>query len=324
MIMPCEVFISYSTNDKQIAEAVCHYLEARSIRCWIAPRDVPPGREWADVVVEAIDQCRLVVLVFSSSANDSAIVKKEILLAVNKEIVIIPFRIENVLPVRAMELFISARHWLDAITPPVENHIRKLADTVEGFLSGKNDPAERYDPITAIDAIAERWIADGCPYRTLEAIDQKLQILVREPPDDVAVKQKESLMLLLMLSLHFSGNWAFWVNRNAGNPLAIKQLLAQLNIEYLRPRLRALFALQCYSYDDVAPVLRESGDDITSGSRSLIKKYVITHTVPEYLVKFRDQADAITAGKVSEVLKEIERYWGIKVAGGNTTELPDL
>jgi hypothetical protein len=31
------VFISYSNKDKAVADAVCHALEDRKIRCWIAP-----------------------------------------------------------------------------------------------------------------------------------------------------------------------------------------------------------------------------------------------------------------------------------------------
>lgn len=322
--MSHDVFISYATPDKQIADAVCHYLEARAIRCWIAPRDVPPGRVWAEVVVEAIDRCRLVVLVFSSNANDSTMVQKEILLAVNKEIVIIPFRIENVLPVKAMELFISTQHWLDAITPPVEKHLLELADAVEGFLSGSYDPAVRHDPIQKIDAIAERWIAAGRPYAMLESIDQRLQHLVREPPDDIAVKRPESLMLLLMLSLHFGGDWSFWVRRNAGNPVAVEQLLAQLNIDYFRPRLRALFALQQYTVDEVTAALRENADGAADSHRALLEKYVFTRTVPDYLVKLKNQPDPDIARKASAVLREIERYWGLIIDGGSSNELPDL
>ncbi|MBK7703613.1 MAG: hypothetical protein IPI34_12370 [bacterium] len=158
----------------------------------------------------------------------------------------------------------------------------------------------------------------------LESIDQRLQILVRDPPANVAVKQPESLMMLLMLSLHFGGDWAFWVKMNEGNPVVIAQLLAQLNIDYFRPRLRALFALQHYAVDEVAAVLSKSADDIVADHRSLIEKYVYTRSVPEYLVKLKNQPDADVARKASAVLREIERYWGIKVDGGSSTKLPDL
>jgi hypothetical protein len=36
--MAHDVFISYSTKDKPIADAVCGTLERNGVRCWIAPR----------------------------------------------------------------------------------------------------------------------------------------------------------------------------------------------------------------------------------------------------------------------------------------------
>lgn len=67
--MAHDVFISYSHHDKPQADAVCATLEAKGIRCWIAPRDVIPGQEWGAAIVEAIRASRVMVLVFSSHAN---------------------------------------------------------------------------------------------------------------------------------------------------------------------------------------------------------------------------------------------------------------
>ena len=49
-----DVFISYSSQDKPVADAVCAGLEAAKIRCWIAPRDVRPGMDYASEIIEAI------------------------------------------------------------------------------------------------------------------------------------------------------------------------------------------------------------------------------------------------------------------------------
>ena len=81
--MAHDVFISHSEKDKTIADAVCAKLEAEGIRCWIAPRDVMPGREWSECIIEAIKQARVMVLVFTSNANDSAQVRKEVERAFN-------------------------------------------------------------------------------------------------------------------------------------------------------------------------------------------------------------------------------------------------
>src|SRR5215469_2174396 len=133
--MAHDVFISYSSKDKAIADAACATLESNGVRCWIAPRDIIPGVEYAEALVEAIQSSRLFILVFSSGANDSMQVRQEVERAVSRGIPILPFRIENVPPNRAMEFFISGRHWLDAITPPIEAHLQDLAKTSKLLLS---------------------------------------------------------------------------------------------------------------------------------------------------------------------------------------------
>lgn len=128
--MSHDVFISYSFKDKEIADAICNVLESEQIRCWIAPRDVLPGVEWGEAIVEAIAQAKIMVLVFSAAANRSQQVLREVERAVNKNVIIIPFRIENVLPTKSMEYFLYSTHWLDALTPDIDKHIEQLKDTV--------------------------------------------------------------------------------------------------------------------------------------------------------------------------------------------------
>ena len=53
-----DIFISHSAKNKVTADAVCAMLESRGVRCWIAPRDVTPGTEWGESIVEAIEQAR--------------------------------------------------------------------------------------------------------------------------------------------------------------------------------------------------------------------------------------------------------------------------
>ena len=49
-----DVFISYSSQDMEAAQAICHVLEQNEIRCWMAPRNIPPGSDYGDVIDEAI------------------------------------------------------------------------------------------------------------------------------------------------------------------------------------------------------------------------------------------------------------------------------
>jgi hypothetical protein len=138
-----DVFISYGTEDKPVADAVCARLESRGIRCWIAPRDVQPGRSYGECIAEALHECRALVLVFSANANLSRHVSNEVERAVHNNLTVIPFRIEEVMPSPALEFFIGSVHWLDAITEPLEQHLDVLADSVERLTSGRTIPIRR-------------------------------------------------------------------------------------------------------------------------------------------------------------------------------------
>jgi hypothetical protein len=134
---PYDVFLSYSSKDKSTADAMCAVLEANRIRCWIAPRDIPAGEDWGAAIIDAIARCRVMVLIFSGNANSSPQVKREVERAVNKGVVILPFRIQNILPSQSLEYFISSQHWLDAWTPPLEQHLRRLAARLQAMLAAE-------------------------------------------------------------------------------------------------------------------------------------------------------------------------------------------
>ena len=116
--------------------------EARSNRlrrCWIAPRDARPSQRFTESIGQAIEESRLVVLLLSSHANVSAHVKLEIEIAMEAGILIIPFRIENVFPRGSLEMHLSRMHWLDALTPPLESHLKRLSQVVKSILAGKSE-----------------------------------------------------------------------------------------------------------------------------------------------------------------------------------------
>src|SRR3954471_1433095 len=153
-----DVFISYSNIDKKAADAVCASLEAKKWRCWIAPRDVLPGSEWGASIVSAIEQSRVMVLVYSSHANNSQQVIREVERAVNKAVPIIPFRIEAVPPSKNMEYFLSASHWMDAMTLPMERHLEALARVIKALLK-----ANSITGLAPVDHAEDR--ADAVPVR---------------------------------------------------------------------------------------------------------------------------------------------------------------
>jgi formylglycine-generating enzyme required for sulfatase activity len=136
-----QVFISYAsdnisstTSDRQVADRICIALESQGIRCWIAPRDILPGNDWMDAIIDAVDHTKIIVLVFSANTEKSQWVKDEIKLALEEKRTIIPFRIQDVSPQRALKLLKVRCQWMDAFTPPLEKHIESLVKIVSRHL----------------------------------------------------------------------------------------------------------------------------------------------------------------------------------------------
>lgn len=133
------VFICHSSQDAEVARQICAYLEKGQIGCWIAPRDVDPGADYAEEIIDAIEQAAVMLLVLSAGSNQSRHVKNEVERAVSKGKIILPLRIENVLPRGALELHVASCQWVDAYVPPLEPSLSRLADAIQVIL-GKNGP----------------------------------------------------------------------------------------------------------------------------------------------------------------------------------------
>jgi hypothetical protein len=133
--MAHDVFISHSSEDKAIADAICAALETKKVRCWVAPRDILPGQDWAGAIVDAIAASRVMVLIFSSKAHESEHVKKELTLAVNAKVIIVPFKLDDIPLKGMMQYYLSDTHWLDAMNPPTEQQIAKLVETVQRLIA---------------------------------------------------------------------------------------------------------------------------------------------------------------------------------------------
>jgi hypothetical protein len=134
----------------------------------MAPRDVAPGEDWAESIVNALEGARAMILVFSERANSSPQVKREVERAVNLGTPVIPFRVENVEPTKAMSYFLGVVHWLDAFPPPLEGHVERLAEETVSLL-------------TAIDRTSTPDREDVGPLQSY--LDQVLTVVASNPAD---------------------------------------------------------------------------------------------------------------------------------------------
>ena len=132
--MDHQVFICHSSLDQATAASVCGALERSGIRCWMAPRDVLGGQDYAEALVAALESSRVLVLVFSRRANESAHVRRELEQVVSRKIPIVPLRIEDVPMSKAIEYFVGSHHWLDVPTGSIEQHLDRIVESIQALL----------------------------------------------------------------------------------------------------------------------------------------------------------------------------------------------
>ena len=125
-----DVFVSYASQDAAIANAVVENLERQGIRCWIAPRDVTPGSQYADEIVGAINDAKILVLVLSQHAIDSPHVGKEIERASSKRRRIIGLRTDAAPLTRSFEYFLSESQWIDVAALGMPGALTRLTQAV--------------------------------------------------------------------------------------------------------------------------------------------------------------------------------------------------
>ena len=129
-----DVFISYSSKNKNIADAIVADLEQNNIKCWYAPRDIYPGEDWAGAIKNAIGSTKIFVLVFTDESNRSHQVTNEVTLAVNGGKIIIPFRLSGSDMNDTLQYYLSSVHWLDAVSQPLNQNIETLRKQISALL----------------------------------------------------------------------------------------------------------------------------------------------------------------------------------------------
>lgn len=125
-----KTFISYSSEDEEVVEGIVEKLETEGLTCWYAKRDMPPGGHYDEFITSAIESSQAFVVIASKDSEKSEYVKNEIKIAVDSSITIYPVRIQN-FKAKGLSFFIGRNHWVDAWTPPIEEHLKRLASQIK-------------------------------------------------------------------------------------------------------------------------------------------------------------------------------------------------
>ena len=160
--MQYDVFISYSSVDQKIAEGVCAYLEQHGIRCFVAYRDIPHGVVWAAAIVDALENARMMLVLFSKHFNESRQVDREIELAAEQDIPILTFRLSDAAFTGAKKYYLKNLNWIDAFPNP-EQCFGSLKNNVCLLLNIPSDGAK-----VSILQTADRNIKEAAQYKMVD------------------------------------------------------------------------------------------------------------------------------------------------------------
>ena len=153
--MKYDVFISYSSKNQKIVEAMCAYLEQYKIRCFVAYRDIPKGVVWAKAIVDALDESKMMVVVFSEEFNLSDQVDREIELASEDKKPILTFRVSDTMFKGAKKYYLKNINWIDAFPDP-EKLFDSLLDNVIKLIGPSALEKERQEREARAKAEQER------------------------------------------------------------------------------------------------------------------------------------------------------------------------
>lgn len=181
------VFISHSSKDGEVATELCGFLEDNGKKCFIAPRDIRYGHEYAEEIVNGIDNSETMVLMLSNNSNKSPHVLREVERAVSKSIPIIIYKLEEVELSKSMEYFLMTHQWANVKAKDGFKNILEFVNEISDKLisdvnikniKDRNDISEKiYNKDNGSKTKRKSMITDEL--RLIEAVKTKNRALVK-------------------------------------------------------------------------------------------------------------------------------------------------
>jgi adenylate cyclase len=243
--MTAPVFVSYASKDRGAALSLCHALENRGSRCWISTRDIGPGENFQVAIPRAIHDAKVMVLVFSAESNNSNEVKKELALAGQNRLIVIPVRVEDVTPGDAFAYELATHQWID-LFEDWENSIQRLSEHLLRVAEVMPQPAAASTSLGADCRIA----GDGAERQRRKTVGEGKQALALPDKPSLAVLPFQNMtgdadqeyfvdgMVEEITTAIARLPWLFVIARNSaftykGKPVDVKQVAQELGVRYV-------------------------------------------------------------------------------------------
>jgi TolB-like protein len=205
-----DVFVSYASQDAAVANSIVENLEQHGIKCWIAPRDVTPGSKYADEIVEAINNAKVLVLVLSEHALASPHVGREIERAASKRRGIIVLRRDAAPLTRSFEYFLSESQWINVAALGVPAALTKLTQAV----------GQRLAPSS--------WVSPGLGTDARDPADRKRK------PSHLTIKRVVAAAVFLVIAALVVGVMVrYWPSKQGGPQAPVVAAISEKSIAVL-------------------------------------------------------------------------------------------
>lgn len=136
------VFISHSSSDAKVAKNLCELLEKNGHKCFLAPRDIRSGYQYAEEIINGIERSDVMLLLMSKTANQSPHVLREVERAVSKHIPLIVYKLEAVDLSKAMEYFLMSHQWVSADIGASYTQVLDCINRYAGECEERHEPVE--------------------------------------------------------------------------------------------------------------------------------------------------------------------------------------
>jgi TolB-like protein len=284
------LFISYASQDAELAQKACSALEAAGFPCWMAPRDVRPGARYADAIVRAINEAQAVVLVLSASAVTSSHVGREVERAASKHKQIIALRLDAAPLNPALEYFLGESQWIDMLALGMPAALTKLAESV---VQGSATPAQQIPAIKRPGrtkkrfAIAAAILVCGGAATVLGMHFWSLNHRAAQPAAPAGITDK-SIAVLPFVDMSEKKDQEYFAD---GMAEEILDILAKL------PGIRVIGRTSSFQFKGKAEDLRKIGSTLGAA-------YIVEGSVRKSGDRFRITAQLIGSGDGSHLWSE--------------------
>ncbi len=148
------VFVSFASEDIELARRAVHSLERAGFRCWLSERDIEPAASYPAAITDALARSGALLLILTESAKASPHVLREIELAFNARIPILPIRLSGVVPSSDLTYFLSTTQWLDAGSGLDDADLKRVEHRLSELLRSGRSIARRITGLRSRPALA--------------------------------------------------------------------------------------------------------------------------------------------------------------------------